>query len=437
MTRVRTMPTLTLDKRIYDRFLDCIHCGLCLSQCPTYAELGDENDSPRGRIYLMRALADGRIDASDTVLHHLDLCLDCRACETACPSGVRYGSLIEATRAQLHKDMPAAPRSFAQRMLDRFMFEVFPYPERMKPWLVLARLGQAVGLTDFLRTSGLDRILPGPLMRLQSMLPEQIDGAAEPLPDHARPDGPVRARVAFFVGCISEAVFGATNRATLRVLLANGCEVFCPPTQTCCGAIHHHGGRTTEAEALARANIAAFEALPASVDAVVVNVAGCGAELKGYDELLHDDDEWADRAKRFTEKVKDISELLVSLPLRPPTARLEMKVTYHDPCHLAHGQQIRQPPRELLAAIPGLELVEMSESDWCCGAAGTYNLTQPEMSTRLARRKLDNIARTGADTIATGNAGCLMQLMAHSRDIEKPYRIAHPIDLLDQAYIGT
>jgi len=421
--------------RHYDRFFDCVHCGLCLSQCPTYAELGNENDSPRGRIYLMRSLSEGRIGVTDAVREHLDLCLDCRACETACPSGVRYGSLIEATRETLHASSYHRARSFTERMLDWLMFEIFPHPKRLNRWLWLGRLAQAVGLNDFLRTSGLADALGGPLAKLQSMLPEHVE-TCPPLPAHAQPDGSVRARVALFSGCVSEAMFGPTNRATHRVLLTNGCEVFVPDTQGCCGAIHHHGGRADEARAMARHNITAFEAIDGGVEAVVVNVAGCGAELKGYDELLHDDPLWSERARRFVAKVKDVSEFLVALPLRPPTESLAMKVTYHEPCHLAHGQQIRRPPRELLGSIPDLELVELPESDWCCGAAGTYNLTQPEMSDRLARRKLENIDRTGADVIATGNAGCLMQLLTHVRMTERPYRVVHPIDLLDQAYHG-
>ncbi len=428
----RSLPTLTLDERISERFFDCVHCGLCLAQCPTYAELGDENDSPRGRIYLMRHLSEGRLQPTERVLEHLGLCLDCRACETACPSGVRYGSLIETMRGRLGDAGLTRKDGWAERLLQRFMFDVFPYPKKLGRWLWLARLGQAVGLNDFLHASGLAEMLPGPLAKMEAMLPADIE-ACEELPSHAVPEGDARARVAMFRGCVSEAIFGASNRAMLRVLLANGCEVFIPDAQGCCGAIHHHGGRHHDAQELARANIDAFESLD-GVDAVVTNVAGCGAALKDYHELLHDDPVYAERARRFVATVKDISEFLARLPLRPPTEPLNVRVTYHEACHLAHGQQIRAEPRRILRAIPGLELVELAESDWCCGAAGTYNLEQPEMSARLARRKLDNIDRTGASMVATANAGCLMQLMQHVRETGRRLRVVHPIDLLDAAY---
>jgi glycolate oxidase iron-sulfur subunit len=239
-----------------------------------------------------------------------------------------------------------------------------------------------------------------------------------------------------FRGCVSESIFGPTNRAMLRVLLANGCEVFIPDAQGCCGAIHHHGGRHHEAEEMARRNIAAFEAL-GPVDAIVTNVAGCGTMMKEYAELLSDDGEYSGRAAAFAAKMKDISEFLAELPLNPPTHAVSLRVTYHEACHLCHGQQIRTQPRALLKSIPGLELVEMPESDWCCGAAGTYNLTQPEMSARLAERKLANADRTGTRVIATANAGCLMQLMQHVRESGRNYKVVHPIDLLDEAYTGT
>jgi glycolate oxidase iron-sulfur subunit len=426
---------VSLDERIGERFFDCVHCGLCLGQCPTYCETGDENNSPRGRIYLMRSIHEGRLAPSERVLAHLDLCLDCRACETACPSGVQYGSLIESMRGRMAAAGLTRPRTWADRFLEKFIYDVFPYPEKLSTWLWLARMGRAVGLNDFLRSSGLIRLLPEKLAKMEAMLPTGIE-RCEPLPVDARPGGKVRARVAMFRGCVSEAVFGPSNRAMWRVLLANGCEVFVPQGQTCCGAIHHHGGRREEARRMARENIDAFGALGPGIDAYVTNVAGCGTMLKEYEELLHDDPAYAGRAGAFAAKMKDISEFLAALPLEPPKGRLALKVTYHEACHLCHGQQIRSQPRMLLASIPGLELIELAESDWCCGAAGTYNLTQPEMSTRLAERKMLNVDRTGAEVLATANAGCLMQLMAHARATGRRVRVVHPIDLLDAAYAG-
>ena len=380
------MADLALESHIADRFFDCVHCGLCLAQCPTYSELGNENDSPRGRIYLMKSLAEGRIEPSERVLGHLSLCLDCRACETACPSGVRYGSLIESMRGRLAEQGLTPPRNWAERFLQRFMFDIFPYPEKLNLFIWLAKMGQAIGFNDFLHSSGLAKLLPGPLARMEAMLPPDIE-TCEPLPLHTRPAGAVRARVAMFRGCVSESVFGPSNRAMWRVLLANDCEVFVPHGQTCCGAIHHHGGRADDAKAMAKANIEAFESLGPEIDAYVTNVAGCGTMLKEYEELLHDEPAWAERTRRFVAKMKDISEFLVALPLKPPEHPLNIRVTYHEACHLAHGQGIRQQPRAILRAIPGLELVELPESDWCCGAAGTYNLMQPEMSGRLAERQ--------------------------------------------------
>lgn len=431
---MRQLLEIKLEDRISERFFDCVHCGLCLGQCPTYSETGDENNSPRGRIYLMRGIHEGRLAPTPPVLAHLDLCLDCRACETACPSGVRYGSLIESMRGQLAARQ-AGPRTLAERFLEKFMYDVFPYPEKLNRWLWLARMGQAIGLNDFLHSSGLIRLLPEKLQKMESMLPPDLK-PCDPLPLHARPRGKVRARVALFRGCVSESIFGPSNWAMWRVLLANDCEVFVPPAQTCCGAIHHHGGRHAEAREMARKNIDSFAALGPDIDAYITNVAGCGTMLKEYEELLHDDPVYAERAKAFAAKMKDINEFLAALPLKPPEAFLPLKVTYHEACHLCHGQQIRAQPRLLLKSIPGLQLIDLPESDWCCGAAGTYNLTQPQMSARLAERKLLNVDGTGAEVLATANAGCMMQLMQHARLTGRKVRVVHPIDLLDSAYAG-
>jgi len=424
---------IRLDQRLYDRLFDCVHCGLCLGQCPTYAQVGNENDSPRGRIHLMRALIEGRIEPTESTLRHLSLCLDCRACETACPSGVQYGSLIEHVRGELSGRMTGAPRTFVERLMERLILDVFPNRERMSRMMVLARLAQAVGWNEFLADSGLEKVLPGPLARLHAMLPVLGD-RLEPMPERSRPPGPLRARVAFFIGCVSESMFGPTNRATWRVLLANGVEVVAPPAQVCCGAIHHHNGKPDVARQLARRNIEVFENVDGPLDAIVTNVGGCGATLKSYGELLEDDKVWAGRAARFAQRVRDISEFLVGLPLRPPTRRMPMRVTYHDSCHLAHVQKIRKPPRQILASIPGLELVPLPESDWCCGGAGTYNLTQPKMSDELAARKLANIDATGAEVVAAANAGCILQIAQYARRTGRNLRVVHPIDLLAEAY---
>lgn len=430
---------LQLPTRTYERFFDCVHCGLCLPNCPTYAQLGDENDSPRGRVYLMRKLAEKQLEPTDRVVRHLDRCLDCRACETACPSGVRYGSLIEATKAVLQARRPHAPRRLADRLLDHFMYHVIPDRRRLIRWMTAARLAEESGLRAFLGQSGLLACLPGPLARLEGLLPGAgAAGRPDEMPTHHGPAGRPRAKVALFLGCVGEAVFPHTNRATLRVLLANECEVFCPSQQVCCGAIHHHAGRSDQARSLARRNVEVFAGLAQAVggfDALVTNVAGCGAMLKQLPELLNGDQAYARPAERFADKVRDISEFLVGLPMKAPRGGRPEKLTYHDPCHLAHAQRIRRQPRDLLRSIPGLELVEMPESDFCCGAAGTYNLTQPELADGLARRKLANVDRLGGvETIATGNAGCLLQLMQHVRDTLRPYRVVHPIDLLDEAY---
>lgn len=411
----------------YRLFQDCVHCGLCTASCPTYVENGDENDSPRGRIYLMRAVTDGRLAMSPEVRHHLDLCLDCRACESACPSGVQYGKLIEPFKVAVQEARPASERaSLLQRVI---LQHLFPYSGRVKLALAPARLLQKLGVLDWSERVGLTRLLPPSLRRMQAMLPT-LAGSSGRLPESLPPIGPKRARVALFLGCVADAMYPETNAATARVLQKNGCEVVVPRSQSCCGAIHYHSGLEEPALDLARRNIATFN--PDEYDAIIVNAAGCGAMLKDYAHLLPAADH--DAAHRFVSKVRDISEFLVALGPIQPTNPLPMKVTYHDACHLCHGQQIRSEPRQLLAMIPGVELVPLEESELCCGAAGTYNLAQPEMSERLGRRKMDRIEATGATIVATGNVGCILQIARKIKERGRPIRIAHPVDLLDQAY---
>jgi glycolate oxidase iron-sulfur subunit len=414
----------------YRRFQDCVHCGLCTASCPTYIETSNENDSPRGRIYLMRAVVDGRLAVGPEVREHLELCLDCRACESACPSGVQYGKLIEPFKVALRVSAPPAEKA---DLLERLILHhLFPYANRVKAALWPARLLQRFGALDLAEKAGLTKLMPGTLRRLQAMLPD-LSRPAGSLPDVLPPIGPRRARVALFLGCVADALFPETTAATARVLQHNGCEVVIPRGQACCGAIHYHSGVEGPALDLARTNLAAFD--PDAFDAIIVNAAGCGAMLKDYAHLLPDADH--DAASRFVAKVKDISEFLVALGPIPPRHPLPMKVTYHDACHLCHGQQVRTQPRQLLALIPGLELVPLEESEICCGAAGTYNLTQPEMSERLGRRKADHIAATGATTVATGNVGCILQIARQIKARGGPIDVAHPVDLLDRAYRGA
>ena len=400
----------------YDKFLDCVHCGLCLTACPTYRELGTEMDSPRGRIYLMKALEEGAIEMTSDVARHLDLCLGCRACETACPSGVRYGELIEAAR-------PFVEERHRRTRFDRWRRElialIFPQPHRLRmalrPLVVLERLGVLAPLRSW--------------SSFLAMLP-RLDVAA-PLAEVTPARGNERHRVGLVAGCVAQVLFPQTNAATVRVLARNGCTVVTQATQTCCGALYLHAGKPEEARACARRNLDAF---PADLDAVIVNAAGCGAVLKEYGNLLADDPTHAERAGAFSAKVRDVTEFLAALPLVPPSGAIRARVTYHDACHLAHGQGVRDAPRHLLRQIPGVELVELPEADTCCGSAGSYNLTEPAMARRLAEHKVANIRATGATCVAAANPGCILQIQAALQRAGLSTRVVHPIELLDQAY---
>ncbi len=411
----------------YRRFQDCVHCGLCTASCPTYIETGNENDSPRGRIYLMRAVTDRRLALTEDVRHHLELCLDCRACESACPSGVQYGHLIEPFKVALENSAPAAMKaSWLQRMI---LQHLFPYSNRVKLALAPARWLQRLGILALAERSGITQLLPATLRRMQAMLPDHLQTPRR-LPEVLPPVGPKRARVALFLGCVADAMFPETNAATARVLQQNGCEVVIPRGQVCCGAIHYHSGVEAPAMELARQNMRTFR--PEEFDAIIVNAAGCGAMLKDYPHLLPEPEREA--ARQFTARVRDISEFLMQLGPVPPSRPIAKSVTYHDACHLCHGQQVRSQPRQLLAMIPGLELRPLEESEICCGAAGTYNLTQPEMSERLGVRKMDHIEETGAEIVATGNVGCILQIARKVRERGRSIEVKHPVDLLDEAY---
>ena len=411
----------------YKLFLDCVHCGLCTASCPTYSELGDENDSPRGRIYLMRGVVDGRLGLTSEVRRHLELCLDCRACETACPSGVQYGKLIEPFRVGMEQD--AAASKTADWFHRWVLFRLFPYPERLRRATAPARWAQRLGLFQLAERTGLLQLLPPRLREMTRLLPP-LGKPPPPLPEKLPARGSRRARVALFVGCVGDVMFRHTHWATARVLQENGCDVIVPRGQACCGAIHFHAGSSEPAREFADQNLAAFPYQ--EVDAVIVNVAGCGAMLKDYGH--HWGDSRQSERERFVDKIKDVHEFLDQLGLRPPTGELPVTATYHDACHLAHAQQVRAAPRNLLRQIPGLQLRELAESDMCCGAAGTYNLTEPEMSARLGARKLRNLTDTGARIAITANAGCQLQIIREARRCGQRLPVYHPLDLLDLSY---
>jgi glycolate oxidase iron-sulfur subunit len=411
----------------YSKLLSCVHCGLCTAACPTYVETGDENESPRGRIYLMRGVTDGRLALNDAVRQHLELCLDCRACETACPSGVEYGKLIEPFRVAMDA---SAEKSQQNDWFHRHvLFGLFPYGKKLRRALWPARIAQRTGLLKLLEATRVTRLLPRPLQRMIEMLPPARRDEG-PLPEFLPAVGRRRATVGLFTGCIGDAMFRHVNWATARVLQQNGCDVHVPPNQVCCGAIHFHAGSSEPARAFADKNVAAFPI--GRFDAVVNNVAGCGSMLKDYGHHWHDSRQ-SERAA-WAGRIRDVNEFLDELGLVPPKSEVRAVATYHDACHLLHAQRIHDAPRRLLAQVPGLELRELPETELCCGAAGTYNLTQPEMSDRLSRRKMANIVQTGASLVVTANAGCALQIAREARRQVRRLTVAHPMELLDWSY---
>ena len=424
-------PPLALHGLSVEGVNQCVHCGLCLAYCPTFSELGTEMDSPRGRIFLIKSLAEGRIGLSDPTVEHLSLCLDCRACETVCPAGVPYGQLIEAAKAEIERQRPGGPVRRTFRWLNFGL--LLGHPRVLAAAAAGLRFYQASGLQALVRRTGLVRLLPGTLSAWEALLPTMPPAADRALLPPVTPAvGPRRARVAMLTGCVQSVVFGAHNRATARVLARNGCEVVAPAGQGCCGALNAHGGDHARALDMAKRTIETFEA--AAVDAVIVNTSGCGAHMKAYGTLLAGEPAWAERAARFARTVQDVAEFLAREPLRGPLVPVPMTVTYHDPCHVVHGQKIRRQPRELLAQIPGLRVVDLPESDWCCGSAGIYNLTQPEMADRLLRRKVRNVESTGAEAVVTANPGCILQIQAGLRAQGRERPVLHLVEVLDRAY---
>ncbi|WP_017719211.1 (Fe-S)-binding protein [Kamptonema formosum] len=408
----------------------CVHCGFCLSTCPSYRVIGKEMDSPRGRIYLMDAINEGEAELGNATVPHFDSCLGCLACVTACPSGVQYDKLIGATRPQVERNYE---RSLPDRLIRALIFNLFPYPSRLRPLLAPLFLYQKLGLQKVVRSTGLLKKAFPRLAAMDSILPEVTpDTFHEPLPEVIPAQGEKRYRVGVIIGCVQRLFFSPVNEATVRVLTANGCEVVIPKTQGCCAALPAHQGQEEQAQALARQMIDSFE--DTGVDAIIINAAGCGHTLKEYGHILQDDRKYREKAEEFSGKVRDAQEFLCEIGLTAKLSPLtdgELKVVYQDACHLLHGQKISLQPRQLLRQIPGVKLREPVDAAVCCGSAGVYNMMQPEVADELGRQKVENLLNTGADLIASPNPGCSLQIKKHLQLQGKEIPLAHPMELLD------
>ena len=402
--------------------MSCVHCGLCLAACPTYLETGDENLSPRGRIYLMRHLQSGRAALNEPAVRALDSCLGCFGCQTACPANVRYGELLEHTRDHIEHRFKRPVLEWLWRR--GFIEQVFPHPWRLKLALTPLKL---------IRQLGLEPALPSFVRRMTALVP--ADCRAVPMPVNSPTSTAVKkGRVGFIEGCVQRVMFGPTNAACMRLLNRAGFDVVTPPGQSCCGALYSHSGQLDQARQCARRNIATFENL--GLDYIVIGASGCGGALKDYGRLLQDDPVWADRARAFAAKVRDLVELLPAALVESRAGNRESRITYHDACHLRHAQGIYQQPRALLQALCGSDFVELPESDLCCGSAGSYNLTQPAMSARLQQRKIGNILKTGATTVVTTNPGCMLQMRAGLAAAGRPdIEVTHLADFLERSLI--
>lgn len=411
---------------------DCVHCGFCLPACPTYVLWGEEMDSPRGRIYMMQKASQGEAPLDQIFRQHMDNCLGCMACMTACPSGVQYNKVIEDTRAQLERNIP---RASGDSLFRKLLFATFPHPARLRALAVPMLLYQRSGLQTLVRRSGLLRLMPKRLAAMEALLPEVPSDFARRMPVRTPPVAPRRRRVGMLTGCVQQVFFPHVNAATTRVLAAEGCEVIVPENQPCCGALMVHSGLEEQAAAMARQIIVLFEG--AAADTIVVNAAGCGSTMKEYGHLLRDDPEWAERGRAFSAKCKDIAEILCELEPAAVRSPLPLRIAYHDACHLRHAQGIYLEPRQVLAGIPGLEVAEIAEASLCCGSAGVYNLLHPEAARELGDRKVTHLLEARAAAVVSANPGCLLQLMSGLRRRgEQELPAFHMVELLDASIRG-
>jgi len=417
----------------------CVHCGFCLSTCPSYRVIGKETDSPRGRIYLMAAINNGEIPLSPAVVEHFDSCLGCLACVTTCPSGVEYDKLITAMRTQIERNHP---RSWQEKVLRKFIFSVFPYPNRLKVLLAPLIPYQKLGLQKLIRKSGLlNFLLPKQIAAMESVLPEiSSEAFSSSYPEVIPAQEQKRYRVGIILGCVQRMFLPEVNAATIRVLTANGCEVVIPKLQGCCGALSHHQGQEAQTQDLARQMIDTFSSY--ELDAILINASGCGHSLKEYDQILKDDPSYAKSAQEFAAKVKDVQEFLDEVGLITPLSALNegqepLNVVYQDACHMLHGQKISMQPRRLLKQIPNLKLKEPIDAALCCGSAGVYNILQPEIGAELGKQKVENLVNTGASLIASANVGCTIQIRKHLELQGQTTMLKHPMELLDYAIRGV
>jgi glycolate oxidase iron-sulfur subunit len=409
------------------KWADCVHCGMCLESCPTYEQTGEEQHSPRGRVYLIKAVAEGKLNVDEHFASPVFSCLDCRACTTACPVDIDVGGLIEEARGQIRQAIPL--KGWKGAVNKFFLHGVFPHQNRLRSLGSLLRFYQKSGMQKVVRKTKLINIMPQHLTEMESIMPEVKGSIRKKFTSEIKAKGETKHKVAMLTGCVMDVFFSDINESTINVLTRNGNDVSIPKNQTCCGALHVHAGDREMGRKLAKQNIEAFE----NAEKVIVNAAGCGCMMKEYAELFRDDPEWKERAEEFEEKVVDISKYLHDTGYEKPKAMMNSRITYHDACHLAHGQGVRKEPREILLDIPGVEMVQMPNSDRCCGSAGIYNITNPEMADAVLKSKMENVP-DDVEMISMGNPGCMMQMALGVQKYGRNQKIVHTVQLLDWAY---
>ncbi|MGG0459926.1 (Fe-S)-binding protein [Priestia aryabhattai] len=412
------------------KWADCVHCGMCLESCPTYEITGQEQHSPRGRVHLIKSVAEGKINVNEQFTDPVFACLDCRACTTACPANVDVGGLIEEARGQIRQAMPLT--GWKGMISKFFLKELFPHSHRLEAAGSLLKLYQKSGMQKVMRTTGMLNIMPAHLAEMEHVMPKITRSVRKKYKKERvlKANAERKAEVAFLTGCIMDVMFSDINEATLNVLRRNGNDVVIPHSQTCCGALHVHAGDRDMGRQLAKKNIEAFQ----HADIIIVNAAGCGCMLKEYPELFREEEqEWLEKAEVFAKKVQDISKYLYDTGYRHPQAKLHTRITYHDACHLAHGQGVREEPRDILLSIPGVEMVHMANADRCCGSAGIYNLTNPDMAGAVLQSKMENVPHD-VEMISMGNPGCMLQMAVGARKYGRSQQIVHTVQLLEWAY---